>query len=133
MYLAEGLRPATPEERQMAMLAHLSVLLNLVSGLGGPIAALILYLVYRERSRPIAFHAGGRLLPLPPRLFVEPAPSGGPGLWDRRRGRLQPGGGFPLRGDRGLDRGLLRLRRGAARAGVLGYNFEEESPRSSTG
>ncbi|MCS6962547.1 DUF4870 domain-containing protein [Thermoflexus sp.] len=45
------------EERQWAMLAHLSVLLNLVTGLGGPIAALLIYLFYRERSRYVAFHA----------------------------------------------------------------------------
>ncbi|MBO9360938.1 MAG: DUF4870 domain-containing protein [Thermoflexus sp.] len=42
------------EERQWAMLAHLSVLLNLVTGLGGPIAAFLIYLFYRERSRYVA-------------------------------------------------------------------------------
>lgn len=45
------------EERQWAMLAHLSVLLNLATGLGGPIAAFLIYLFYRERSRYVAFHA----------------------------------------------------------------------------
>ncbi|MCS7252146.1 MAG: DUF4870 domain-containing protein [Anaerolineae bacterium] len=45
------------EERQWAMLAHLSVLLNLVTGLGGPIAAFLIYLFYRERSHHVAFHA----------------------------------------------------------------------------
>jgi len=51
--------PSLPssEERQWAMLAHLSILLNLVSGIGGPIAALAIYLAYRERSRYVAFHA----------------------------------------------------------------------------
>jgi len=39
------------------MLAHLSVLVNLVTGFGGPIAALIIYLVYRNRSRFISYHA----------------------------------------------------------------------------
>lgn len=39
------------------MLAHLSVLLNLVTGFLGPVAALIIYLVYRNRSRTVAFHA----------------------------------------------------------------------------
>jgi uncharacterized Tic20 family protein len=39
------------------MLAHLSVLLNLVSGFGGPIAALVIYLVYKDRSRFVAYHA----------------------------------------------------------------------------
>ncbi|WP_376789963.1 DUF4870 domain-containing protein [Thermoflexus sp.] len=45
------------EERQWAMLAHLSVLLNLATALGGPIAAFLIYLFYRERSRYVAFHA----------------------------------------------------------------------------
>lgn len=45
------------EERQWAMLAHLSILLNLVTALGGPVAALLIYLFYRERSRYVAFHA----------------------------------------------------------------------------
>lgn len=49
--------PPSPEERQWAMLAHLSILLNLVSGIGGPLAALVIYLVYRDRSRYVAFHA----------------------------------------------------------------------------
>jgi uncharacterized Tic20 family protein len=39
------------------MLAHLSTLLNLVTGFGGPIAALIIYLVYKDRSRYVAYHA----------------------------------------------------------------------------
>ncbi len=55
----EQLPPAGPsaEERQWAMLAHLSVLLNLVTALGGPIAAFLIYMFYRERSRYIGFHA----------------------------------------------------------------------------
>ncbi len=47
----------TPEERQWAMLAHLTVLLNLVSAVGGPLAALAIYLAYRERSKYVAFQA----------------------------------------------------------------------------
>jgi len=47
----------TTEERQWAMLAHLTILLNLVSLIGGPLAALVIYVVYRERSRYVAFHA----------------------------------------------------------------------------
>ena len=39
------------------MLAHLSTLLNLITGFGGPIAALIIYLVYKDRSRFVAYHA----------------------------------------------------------------------------
>jgi uncharacterized protein len=45
------------EERNWAMLAHLSVLINLVTGLLGALAALIIYLVYRERSKYVAYHA----------------------------------------------------------------------------
>jgi uncharacterized Tic20 family protein len=50
--------PLTPtEERTWAMLAHLSVLLNLVTGFLGPVAALIIYLVYRDRSRYVAYQS----------------------------------------------------------------------------
>jgi uncharacterized Tic20 family protein len=45
------------DERTWAMLAHLSVLLNLVTGFLGPVAALIIYLMYKDRSRLVAFHA----------------------------------------------------------------------------
>ncbi len=45
------------DERTWGMMAHLSVLLNLVTGLGGPIAVLIIYIVYKERSRYVAYHA----------------------------------------------------------------------------
>jgi uncharacterized Tic20 family protein len=50
--------PLTPsEERTWAMLAHLSILLNLVTGLLGPVGALIIYLVYKDRSRYVAYHS----------------------------------------------------------------------------
>jgi uncharacterized Tic20 family protein len=50
--------PLTPsEERTWAMLANLSVLLNLVTGFLGAVAALIIYLVFREKSRYVAYHA----------------------------------------------------------------------------
>jgi uncharacterized protein len=39
------------------MMAHLSVLINLVSGFLGPVAALIIYLVFKDRSRYVAYHA----------------------------------------------------------------------------
>ena len=45
------------DERQWAMLAHLSILLNLVSGFLGLVAALVIYLVYKERSRYVAFQS----------------------------------------------------------------------------
>ena len=48
---------APGDERTLGMLTHLSTLLNLVTGFGGPIAALIIYLVYKERSRFVAYHA----------------------------------------------------------------------------
>ena len=51
-------QPMAPgDERTWGMLAHLSTLLNLVTGFGGPIAALIIYLVYKDRSRFVAYHA----------------------------------------------------------------------------
>jgi uncharacterized Tic20 family protein len=50
--------PLTPsEERSWAMLAHLSVLLNLVTGLLGLVGALAIYLIYQSRSRYVAYHA----------------------------------------------------------------------------
>ena len=39
------------------MLSHLSVLANLVTGFLGPVIALIIYLVYKERSRYVAYHS----------------------------------------------------------------------------
>lgn len=45
------------EERTWAMLAHLSILVNLVSGFLGPVAALVIYLVFKDRSKYVAFHA----------------------------------------------------------------------------
>lgn len=53
--------PAQPlssaEERTWSLLAHLSVLLNLITGFAGPIAALVIYLIYKDRSRTVAYHA----------------------------------------------------------------------------
>jgi len=50
--------PLSPsDERTWAMLAHLSILLNLVSGFLGVIAALVIYLVYKDRSRYVAHQA----------------------------------------------------------------------------
>jgi uncharacterized membrane protein len=39
------------------MFAHLSILVNLVSGFLGLIAALVIYLIYRDRSRYVAYHS----------------------------------------------------------------------------
>lgn len=56
------LPPPTPaltndEERTWAVLAHLSAALNLFTGFLGLVAALVIYLVYKDRSRFVAFHA----------------------------------------------------------------------------
>jgi uncharacterized Tic20 family protein len=50
--------PLSPQdERTWAMLAHLSVLANLVTGFLGPVVALIIYLIYKDRSRYVAYHS----------------------------------------------------------------------------
>lgn len=50
--------PLSPaEERQWAMISHLSVLANLITGFLSPAIPLILYFVYKDRSRFVAFHA----------------------------------------------------------------------------
>ena len=48
---------SSAEERTWSLLAHLSILLNLVTGFAGPIAALVIYLIYKDRSRTVAYHA----------------------------------------------------------------------------
>ncbi len=45
------------EERTWSVLSHLSMFLNLLTGFLGPVAALIIWLVYKDRSRKVAFHA----------------------------------------------------------------------------
>ena len=51
-------QPMAPgDERTWGMLSHLSVLLNLITGFAGPIAALVIYLIYKDRSRFVAYHA----------------------------------------------------------------------------
>ena len=50
--------PLSPsEERTWAMLAHLSVVVNLFTGFFGPISALVIYLLFRDRSRYVAYHS----------------------------------------------------------------------------
>jgi uncharacterized protein len=52
------IEPLSPnDERTWAMLAHLSVLLNLVTGFLGIITALVIYLVYKNRSRYLAYQS----------------------------------------------------------------------------
>jgi uncharacterized Tic20 family protein len=51
-------QPLSPtDERTWAMLAHLSVLLNLVTGFLGVGAALLIYLIYKDRSKYVAYQA----------------------------------------------------------------------------
>lgn len=45
------------EERTWAMLAHLSVLVNLFTGVLGPVVALVIYLMFANRSKVVAYHA----------------------------------------------------------------------------
>ena len=45
------------EERTWAMLAHLSVLVNLFTGFLGGIFAIVIYFIYKDRSRFVAYHA----------------------------------------------------------------------------
>ncbi len=45
------------DERMWSGLAHLSVFLNLFTGFLGPVAAFVVWLVYRDRSEAVAFHA----------------------------------------------------------------------------
>ena len=47
----------TQEERTWSVLAHLSIYLNLFTGFLGPVAALFIWLVYRDRSSKVAFQA----------------------------------------------------------------------------
>jgi uncharacterized Tic20 family protein len=45
------------DERTWSALAHLSIFLNLVTGFLGPVAALGVWLFYRDRSSKVAFQA----------------------------------------------------------------------------
>jgi len=53
-----SMTPLSPsDERTWAMLAHLSVLANLATGFLGPVIALVIYLVYKDRSRYVAYQS----------------------------------------------------------------------------
>ncbi|MGH3146764.1 MAG: DUF4870 domain-containing protein [Rubrobacter sp.] len=45
------------DENTWSALAHLSFFLTLVTGFMGPVAALVIWLVYRDRSPRVSFHA----------------------------------------------------------------------------
>jgi len=47
----------TAEERWAAAIAHGSILLNLVTGILGPVVALVIWLLYERKSRYVAWHA----------------------------------------------------------------------------
>jgi len=55
---APATAPLSPaDERTWAMLAHLSVLVNLFTGVLGPVVALGIYLMFSARSKYVAYHA----------------------------------------------------------------------------
>ncbi|MFZ5820739.1 MAG: DUF4870 domain-containing protein [Chloroflexota bacterium] len=55
--------PLSPnDERMWAMLSHLGVLANLFSGILGPAVPLIIYMVYKDRSRYVAYQSLQALL-----------------------------------------------------------------------
>jgi len=60
---AEPLPPPVPQplstndEQTWAMLAHLSIFANLVTGFLGPLIALVIYLIYKDRSRYVAYQS----------------------------------------------------------------------------
>jgi uncharacterized Tic20 family protein len=45
------------DENTWSTLAHLSVFLNLLTGFLGPVAALVIWLMYKDRSPRVTFHA----------------------------------------------------------------------------
>ncbi len=45
------------DEQTWSMLSHLSVLVSLITGIGGIVAALVIWLVYKDRSPRVGFHA----------------------------------------------------------------------------
>lgn len=47
----------SPEEKNWAMFAHLSVLVNLFTAILGPVVAAVIYFTYRDRSRYVAYQA----------------------------------------------------------------------------
>jgi uncharacterized Tic20 family protein len=61
--IPQQLPPPSPEvispskEHTWAMLAHLSILLNLFTGFLGPVFSFIIYLAYRDKSRYIAYQS----------------------------------------------------------------------------
>jgi uncharacterized Tic20 family protein len=50
-----GMSPS--DEKTWSVLAHLSIFLNLFTGFLGPVAAFIIWIVYKDRSPRVGFHA----------------------------------------------------------------------------
>ena len=48
---------STKDENTWSVLAHLSVFLNLVTGFLGPVVALVIWLMYKDKSSRVSFHA----------------------------------------------------------------------------
>lgn len=48
---------SSSDENTWSVLAHLSIFLNLFTGFLGPVAALVIWLVYKDRSPQVSFHA----------------------------------------------------------------------------
>ncbi len=55
MTTTTGMSPR--DENTWSVLAHLSILVNLLTGFLGPVAAMAIWFVYRNRSERVAFHA----------------------------------------------------------------------------
>jgi uncharacterized Tic20 family protein len=48
---------STSDEKIWSILAHVSVFLNLFTGLLGPVGAFVIWLMYKDRSPRVSFHA----------------------------------------------------------------------------
>ena len=57
-----GYYEPTSDEKTWATLAHLSVLVNLFTGVLGPVIALVIYLSHKDKSRYVAYQALQSLL-----------------------------------------------------------------------
>jgi len=57
-----GTYEPTSDEKTWATLAHLSVLVNLFTGVLGPVIALVIYLSHKDKSRYVAYQALQSLL-----------------------------------------------------------------------
>ncbi len=53
----EAVPRLTAEERRVAALAHGGILLNLITGIGGPVLALVLSFLYEKKSEYVSWHA----------------------------------------------------------------------------